>query len=106
MSPAFGSLTRSIPRRLMILPSERRADPFAHPWKWPKPASGGKRHRPNPLPPREGPEPFHPGPEPHPEPSAGKPKLRLSNPRWIEARGEYGERAVACVDAEAPPTAA
>jgi hypothetical protein len=32
--------------------------------------------------------------------------LHLSNPRWIGTRGEYGESAIACVDAEAPPTAA
>jgi hypothetical protein len=76
-----------------------RPEPFA--WKWPKPFSGfrgasshaRRASSPAPEPPRA-------------EPIPVKPKLRLSNPRWLEPRGEYGDKATACVDAEVPPTAA
>jgi hypothetical protein len=51
------------------------------------------------------PEPFSQEPDGGAE-ARVKPKLRLSHPRWLEARGELGGTATACVDAEAPPTAA
>ncbi len=55
---------------------------------------------------------IEPGSEPVPVPPApagevqAKPRLRLSNPRWLESKGGIGAMATACVDAEAPPTAA
>lgn len=50
-------------------------------------------------------EPNPPASKSHDEVQA-KPRLRLSNPRWQESKGEIGGMATACVDAEAPPTAA
>lgn len=82
-----------------------RPDP--HALRWPKPFSGGRGARSHARPAPEILLPSSPASEPtRPEPMRAKPKLRLSNPRWLEPRGEYGERATACVDAEVPPTAA
>ncbi|MBW8888833.1 MAG: hypothetical protein JF616_13845 [Fibrobacteres bacterium] len=75
--------------------------------KWPKPVSAGGRGRSHSGPHWENPEPYLPETEPpRPHPLDAGPGLRLSNPRWMEARGEYGENAFASVDAEAPPSAA
>ncbi len=91
----------------MIHPHEQFHFPSYRIRKWPKPVSGGGRACPHSGPPPEIPEALLPGPEEMRSPQSDtKPVLRLSNPRWIGARGEYGETAFACVDAEAPPTAA
>lgn len=91
----------------MIHPLEPIHSPFYRPRKWPKPVSGGRRAGPHSAGPMEVPEPLLPGPEAMRSPSGeSKPALRLSDPRWIGTRGEYGGTAFACVDAEAPPTAA